>query len=313
MTRKVIIDCDPGIDAAAALCMALTDPELEVLALTAVEGNVSAEQATSNLHCLLEQIDPPKHPRVGAATASEFGSGLHTWHIHGSDGLGDCGLEAPDLHHRHPADKIICDCLRSAPAEVTILALGPLTNVARVLQRDPEMESLIHRIVLMGGAVNGIGNVTPAAEFNIHFDPESARTVFQSRVTKTIVPLDVTRQVAFGLNQISELPAEGSRVGELLSKLLPSLFRAYRQHIGLESIQLDDAVALLALTHPELFETRELEGEVEIGGESTRGMTIFDRRPNSASRSDMEVAVGIDAVAALDAIMNALKRATQLR
>jgi inosine-uridine nucleoside N-ribohydrolase len=309
MARKVIIDCDPGIDDAVALCLALTDPNLEVLALTAVEGCVEADQVTRNLHCLLEQIDPKRHPRIGSATAPEYGSNIHGRHIHGQDGLGDCGLVAPDLHHKHPSEKVICDMLRSAPGEVTIIALGPLTNIARVLQRDPEMESMIHRIILMGGSLNGIGNVTAAAEFNIHHDPISARTVFQSSVTKTVVPLDITRQVTFGLEEIDQLPDDKSPIGSLLRQLLPSLFRAYRQQIGLESVNLNDAVALLAATHSDLFETQEMEGMVETAGEITRGVTVFDRRPGSLSRSDMEVAVKIDAAAARETIMKGLQRA----
>ena len=309
MARKVIIDCDPGIEDAVALCLALTNPELEVLALTAVEGNVGAEQVTRNLHCLLEEIDPPRHPRVGAASAAEYGSRMHTRHLNGDDGLGDAGLVVPDLHHPHPADKVMCDALRTAPGEVTIIALGPLTNIARVLQRDPEMESMIHRIILMGGSVNALGNVTAAAEFNIHYDPISARTVFESSVTKTVVPLEATREIAFGLDDINRIPAENSRVGGLLHKILPALFRAYRQQLGLESFYLHDAVALLAATHGDLFETKELEGFVETSGEITRGVTIFDRRPNCASRTGLEVAVGINAAAAREAIVQGLQRA----
>jgi inosine-uridine nucleoside N-ribohydrolase len=123
------------------------------------------------------------------------------------------------------------------------------------------------------------------------------------------VPLDVTRQVTFGLDEIGLLPDDNSPIGSLLQKLLPALFRAYRQQLGLESVNLNDAVALLAVTHSELFETEEMEGMIETAGEITRGVTVFDRRPGSVSRSDMEVAVSVDAQAARDTIIKGLQRA----
>ena len=183
MPRKLIIDCDPGIDDAIALCLALFDRRLEVLAITATGGNVASTQASRNIQVIVEQLDPPRFPRFGAANENSFASvGAH--HIHGSDGLGNAGFRVSELHHPHPSEKVICDTVRSAPEEVTILTLGPLTNIASAFQRDPELPSLVDRIVIIGGSVTASGNITPAAEFNIYSDPVSARTVFRSRTTK---------------------------------------------------------------------------------------------------------------------------------
>jgi purine nucleosidase len=306
MARKVIIDCDPGIDDAVALTMALFDPRLEVVAVTAVAGNVAADKATVNVQAIIEQLDPPRYPRLGAAAPPDAAPYIDSRHLNGADGLGNAGLVVSQLARQHPSEKLICDEIRAAPEEVTLLCLGPLTNVARVLARDPELLSLVGRIVIMGGSVKCIGNVTACAEFNIYCDPASARTVIRSPTTKTLIPLDVTDQVVWSLDLLNRLPAETSRAGRLLHTILPHLFRTYRQELGLERVQLPDAVAVAAILHPELFQTVELTGDVETSGELTVGATIFDRRPNSPQRADIEVALEVDAAAVADCIVRSL-------
>ena len=306
MPRKVIIDCDPGIDDAIALCMALFDPRLEVLAVTAVAGNVSAEQATRNVQAIIEQLDPPRYPRLGAASPAEALAMFDNRQLFGEDGLGNAGLASSKLARQHPAEKLICDEVRAAPGEVTLICLGPLTNVAAALAREPQLISMLGRLVIMGGAVNGIGNVTSAAEYNIYFDPHSARQVFRSPTTKTLIPLDVTTQVTWSLDLLDQLPPETTRAGNLLRKTLPYLFRSYRREMGLEGIHLHDAVAMTAVLHPELFTTRDLTGDVETAGELTLGATVFDRRGIAHNRGDMEVALELDATAVSDCVVRAL-------
>ncbi|MGE3780508.1 MAG: nucleoside hydrolase, partial [Pirellulaceae bacterium] len=144
---------------------------------------------------------------------------------------------------------------------------------------------------------------TPAAELNMYSDPASAQTVFRSLTTKTLIPLDVTLQVAFSMSVLDELPSEETRVGRFLRRVLPFTFRAHHQVLGRELVQLHGAIALLYLLQPELFETREMAGDVETRGVLTKGATIFDRRPKPLWRKNMEVAVEIDAAAARDAIV----------
>jgi inosine-uridine nucleoside N-ribohydrolase len=309
MARKVIIDCDPGIDDAVALCMALFDPRLEVVAVTATAGNVAAEQASRNVQVIIDQLDPPRYPRVGTATPAENAPPIDGRQLNGEDGLGNTGFAVSQLHHQHPSEKIICDEVRAAPEQVTIIALGPLTNIARAFQRDPALPTMVDRIIIMGGSVTGIGNITPAAEFNIFYDPPSARAVFRSLTTKTLIPLDVTRQVPLTIGLLEELPDEQSRAGAFLHRIVQFAFRAFHQHLGQESIYLHDAIALLAAVQPELFDTTEMAGDVETTGELTTGATIFDRRPKSDWRSNMEVATEVDAAAARDCIVRSLARA----
>jgi purine nucleosidase len=294
MPKKVILDVDPGIDDAMALCMALFDPRLEVVAVTAVGGNVAPQLATRNVQAILEQLDPPRLPRVGAASPPDDGLPVDSRHLYGVDGLGDAGLEVAELRAQHPSEKIICDEVRAAPEEVAIVALGPLTNIARAFQRDPELPYLVGRIVMMGGTVAGPGNITPAAEFNMFCDPKSARTVFRSKSTKTLIPLDVTNRVVLTFDFLKQLPGESTRVGRLLRRIIPPAFRAFRQESGIEGIHAHDSLTLLAVTSPELFVTQEMAGDVETRGDLTLGATVFDRRRIPAWRHNMEVAVDLD-------------------
>ncbi len=255
LTKKILLDVDPGIDDAVAIAMALFDPQVEVVAVTAVGGNVPPEQATRNVQAIIEQLDPPRWPRIGEASDPELGLPGRNVQLHGPDGLGNANFQVSELQHRHPSEKVIYDEVRAAPGEVTIVALGPLTNIARAFAREPALTDMVGQIVMMGGTLDGVGNVTPAAEFNIYCDPESARAVFRSQVASmTLVPIDVTRQVTFGYDLLDRLPDGRSRVGRFFSKCLPHLFRSYRQELGFESICLNDAVALVAALHPELFE-----------------------------------------------------------
>lgn len=309
MARKVIIDCDPGIDDAIALCLSLFDPRLEVVAVTAVGGNVPAHQATRNVQAVLAELDPPRWPRLGAAAPPEFGLPVDGRHLYGSDGLGGAQLRVAELARQHPSEKVICDEVRAAPEAVTIVALGPLTNIARAFQRDPDLPSMVGRIVMMGGSVAGPGNITPAAEFNIYCDPLAAQAVFRSPTTKTLIPLDVTNRVLLSYDLFHQLPDESTRVGRFLHKILPPIFRGYRQEFGLEGIHVHDSIALMSVIYPELFTTQGMAGEVETTGEITTGATVFDRRRVPAARHNMEVAMDMDASEVVRRMIAALNEA----
>jgi purine nucleosidase len=309
MPRKILIDCDPGIDDAVALAIAMFHTDLEIVAITATEGNVSAEQSNRNVQAIIEQLDPPRYPRIGVATPLDQAPSHDARLIHGDDGLANTCFSVSLLHHQHASEKVICDVVRSAPDEITVLALGPLTNIARAMKRDPHTAGMIGRIIMMGGSVDGIGNVTPAAEFNCYYDADAAKTVFRSPTTKTLVPLDVTQQVVFSLDFVNQLPVDASRAGRLLHRIVPHLFRTYRQQLGLERIHLHDVVALMVALHPELFEAQEMAGDVETQGDLTMGTTVFDRRANRSWRCNMEVATAVDVAAVIDGILRGLASA----
>ena len=293
MARKVIIDCDMGADDAVALSMALFDSRLDVLAVTASEGCVDCEQASHNLQAIIGQLDPDRYPRLGYASVAENAPAINTAYLYGKDGLGNADFPASRLQHVAASEKVIIDLVKANPSDITILCLGPLTNIAKAFQRDPTLPGLVDRLVITGGCLDGVGNITPAAEFNFYFDPESARQVVRSRTTKTLIPLDVTRRVTFGLDFLEQLPSVDTRVGHFLHQVLPYLFRSFRQRLGHEEITLNDAVGLMALLEPSLFECEDMACDVETQGELTRGATVFDRRIPAEWPVNMEAAIGI--------------------
>jgi len=308
MRRKVILDVDPGIDDAVAVAIALFDPRLEVLALTATGGNVAPEQATANLQAIVSLLDPPRLPRLGAAPsdvpmAERFPS------VHGPDGLGGADLPRVDLHGGHAAEKVIHETFRAHPHEVTFLALGPLTNLSRVLSRDPSVAECIGEVVISGGTHEARGTATPVADFNLFADATAARHVIREPLTKTLVPLETTGQVTFSFDLLEQLPAESSRAGMILRTMLPHAFRAYRQLLGTEGISLHDVVSLVAVTNPELFERATVAADVETGGELTAGMLVIDRRIVRQWRPNLDLLTGCDAVAVQDCILRGLATA----
>lgn len=305
MARKVILDVDPGIDDAMAICLALNEPSLDVLAVTATGGNVSPAQATENVQAIIEQLDPPRLPRLGAASDDQI-LRADSRHLLGSNGLCGAHFAVAQRHHRHPSVKVICDEVRTSPGEVTIIASGPLSNIAAALQQQPDLAGLIGHLIILGGTLAGPGNVTAAAEFNIYCDAEAARAVFRSHVTKTIIPIDLTSRVVLDLDVLERIPAGESRHGGLLRQILPGAFRAYRQHLGLEGIRLHDTVAIVAAFRPELFTTVRMHGDVETDGTLTYGATVFDRRHLPESPPNMDVAIDMDAKAVTDCILEGL-------
>jgi inosine-uridine nucleoside N-ribohydrolase len=306
--RKLIIDCDPGIDDAVALTLALFDPRLDVLAVTATAGNVSAEQATANLQAVVTFLDPPRLPRIGAASAEAILPARPT-SVHGPDGLGGLKLPRVPLHGGHPSEKVIWETIKAHPREVTILALGPLTNLSRVLQRDPGIAELVGAVVACGGTVHASGNATATADFNFFCDPAAARHVVREPVTKTLVPLETTGQVLYEFDLLDRLPRDFARAGKMLRPMLAHAFRAQRQLLGSEGIRLHDVTALVAVTNPELFERESVVADVETAGELTAGMLVVDRRPNRRWRPNADLLTGCDAAAVEDCVIRGLAAA----
>lgn len=308
MPRKVILDVDPGIDDAVALAMALFDPRLEVLAVTATGGNVPPEQATANLQALVGLLDPPRLPRLGIAPTDTV-LPERPFNMHGGDGLGGIDLPRVQLHGGHTSEKVIWETLKAHPREITFVALGPLTNLSRVLTRDPSIAELIGDVIVAGGTVQGAGNVTPAVDFNFYCDPRSARHIVREPITKTLVPLETTGQVVFGFDLLDQLPDESSRAGLILRRMLPHAFRAHRQLLGSEGISLHDVVALVAVTNPELFDRTTVAADVETKGEITTGMLVVDRRTVRQWRPNLDLLVSCDVLAVKDCILRGLDAA----
>ena len=321
MPQKLIIDADPGIGDALAIAVALADPDLDVIALTAVGGTVSAVQAGRNLQALVEALDPPKWPRIGQAeaaqrmVAAESVAPSPEWKIqqrqlHGSDGLGDWPVAVADLHHPRDAAKLMTELAKEHPDEITLLTLGPLSNVALAAERDSGFLGSLRSLVCLAGTVVSEGDVSPVAEFNVFHHPEAARVVLKSPTMKSIVPRDVSQRVMLTFDQLDRLGlSDSTRSGSLLRQLLPFALRTHRQYLGVEGIWLPELTALAAITQPRLFKRTTLSVDVETEGQLTRGMTIFDRRQRPAWHNNVDALLEVDSQGVLDYFLQMLRRA----
>jgi inosine-uridine nucleoside N-ribohydrolase len=306
MPRKVIIVTDPGMDGAFAGALALFAPELEVIGLAATAGNVPADQATRNVHILVEQLDPAHWPRLGAALPVEYDMDARA--LHGPNGFGGVDFPCAQLHHTHPSDKLIIDIVRMYPKEVAILLLGPATAFTRALDRDPELCGLVERVIMVGGAWREAGDATAAAEFHVYCDPAAARQVFRCGAPLTLLPLDVTRKVVFSPTELLHLPNPESPATRFLAQIAPHAIAASAGLYGVEGCYLQDVIGLLALVQPQAFKTRLVPVDVETRGELTRGATVCDVRWGTTAKPNVELAVDVDVSAVRQFIRRTLSR-----
>lgn len=292
----LLIDTDPGIDDALALLLAFRSPECSVEAITTVAGNVPVERGTLNVFRVLEAVKPPRAPAVGRGADRPLARPLvSATHVHGHDGLGDLGeLREPDGVLRYPRPRmdlspldgpdLILDTLGRFPGELVLVALGPLTNVALALERDPRRMGLARRIVVMGGAVGVPGNVTPVAEFNFYVDPEAAARVLASGLPLELVPLDVTRNAILPRSVLHE---RLRACPDPLSRFVVDMTRRgfeFAEEIGEGGITLHDPVAVGIILEPSFTSFQPLHVAVESEGALTRGMAVADRRPIPVGR-----------------------------
>ncbi len=294
--HRIIIDTDPGQDDAAAILMALGSPEIEVLALTCVAGNVPLPMVTRNARMVAElagRRDLPVHAGCDAPLMRPL---VTAEHVHGQTGLDGPVLPEPTmpLAEGHAVDAIV-SLLREAPAgTITICALGPLTNLATALERAPDIAGRIRRIVLMGGAYFEVGNITPAAEFNIYVDPQAADIVFRAGVPITVLPLDVTHKALVTPERAQAFRDLGTPVGIAMAEMTSFSERFDIAKYGSTGAPLHDPCVIGWLLRPDLFRGREINVEVEVTSELTMGMTVADwwgvtdRAPNALFIGDID-------------------------
>ena len=276
--RKIIIDTDPGQDDAVAILLALASPELEVLGLTVVAGNVPLALTAINARKICE-LAGRRDLRVFAGCDAPIARKLVTAeHVHGKTGLDGIALPEPTmpLQDQHAVDFII-QTLREHPAGSVILCpLGPLTNIAVAFQRAPDVVARVAEVVLMGGAYFEVGNITPAAEFNIYVDPEAAAVVFKSGVPLVVMPLDVTHKALTSRAWVEGMRAMGTEVGRAVASWTDFFERFDTAKYGSNGAPLHDPCVIAYLLRPDLFQGRQINVEIEIKGEFTSGMTVAD-------------------------------------
>jgi pyrimidine-specific ribonucleoside hydrolase len=272
--RRIIIDTDPGIDDAMAIFLALRSPELKVEAITPVAGNVPLDLTLPNALRLLEIADRTDIPVAAGASHPLVRRLATAGHVHGVNGL--AGVEFPEPKTkpvRETAPEIIRRIVRENPGEITIVAVGPLTNVALALRADPELANMIPAIAIMGGSLSG-GNMTPAAEFNLYVDPEAARIVFDANIPLTMVGLDVTRKCRVSEEHIKQLEAANNPVSQAAGKILRATYERMRHGGEVTDIDLHDALAVASLIDHDVITRKDYYVEVETVGEWTAGQTL---------------------------------------
>ncbi len=275
--RKIIIDTDPGQDDAVAILLALASPELEVLGITAVAGNVPLALTARNARQVCELAGRREIPVFAGCDAPLSRKLVTAEHVHGKTGLDGIALPEPQmpLQPRHAVDFIIETLRDEPPGSVTLCALGPLTNLATAFAKAPEIVGNIAEIVLMGGAYFEVGNITPAAEFNIYVDPEAAKLVFDCGRPITVMPLDVTHKALTSKQWIAGMRSLG-RIGEVVASWTDFFERFDVAKYGSEGAPLHDPCVIGWLLRPELFSGRRINVEIETGSELTLGMTVAD-------------------------------------
>lgn len=306
MATPIIIDCDPGHDDAIAIMLAYAHRDvLDIRGITTVGGNQTLEKITDNALRILQFI------RADILVAKGATGPLLGKLVTGEEAHGESGMDGPELPPAiaRPIDQgaveFMLELIRSSAEKITLVPLGPLTNIALLLTAYPEVKEKIEGISLMGGGIS-YGNVTSTAEFNIYVDPEAAKIVYESGIPMTMSGLDVTDKAAIFEGEIEALKQRGPAsvlVGELLD-----FYSIYGKKMGYIGNALHDPCAVAWLLQPELFQSRHLHVTVETEGKLTRGMTVADQRKKPVSVPNVEVLVDVDRDAFIKLLFDALAR-----
>ena len=319
--QRILLDTDTGVDDTLAIILAISSPELKVEAITSVSGNAHVDLCTRNLLMTLEAMGLEEYPIVAKGEAQPLIQPLATaTHIHGSDGLGNLTkLLTADGSQRYPtpgprlvassAVDLIIDLVGQYPDELILVPVGPLTNIAKAIIKNPVRMQKVKAIVLMGGVFETYGNVTTIAEFNIFVDPHAAQLVLDFGVPITMVPLDVTHQVILTGEHLDVATRErDDRLSQFLRDVTKVSMGYHQQHDGFHGTYIHDALTVGLLTCPNLFETVDAFVQVETSGNLTRGMTIADLRPSRPRpKTNARVCVKVNAEAFLRHFFDCLR------
>jgi purine nucleosidase len=300
--RPIILDVDTGVDDALAIALALRSPELQVMGITTVSGNVNLDQATANTLLTLDVLGAPSISVVrGAATPIGGPKTLTAAYVHGGDGLGGVSLRYPASSRQatEGAPRFLLETIRRHPGVLTLVATAPLTNVALALRDDPATMRQLCGITVMGGALRVPGNVGPVSEFNFAVDPEAAAIVVRAGLPLTLVPLDVTEQVTLTEGAL-EGPGGQEPVARFVRDITAFTMQFHREREGVAGIFLHDPLAVGVVADPSLVRDEAVPIDVERRGELTAGMVVADLRRRSRGRPTTHVCTSVDAPRFLD-------------
>jgi purine nucleosidase len=276
--QPVILDVDPGVDDALAIILALRSPELDVVGISTVCGNVPVEQGTTNALRVLELMQRPDVPVFVGAGRPLKCDPIHAGYVHGASGIGEAELPAPRISARGDAVGFLIDCISSHPGEVTVIALGPLTNLALAEARRPGILSRARSVMVMGGALFEPGNVSPVAEFNFFVDPHAARQVLRLAANLALVPLDVTRKAVLMEESTRDAALGKDPVALFCKAAARTAIDHSERSTGVRGMCLHDPLVVGLVCQPRLCSMVTSWIEIETEGELTRGQVVVDRR-----------------------------------
>jgi len=307
MALPIILDCDPGHDDAIALVLALASPELDVKAVTSSAGNQTPDKTLRNVLRMLTLLKRTDIPVAGGAVKPLMRELIIADNVHGESGLDGPALPEPGFAPQNcTAVELMANVLRKSAEPVTLVATGPQTNVALLLNSHPELHAKIARIVIMGGAM-GLGNWTPAAEFNIFVDPEAAEIVFQSGIPVVMAGLDVTHNAQIMAEDIERFRAINNPVARTVAELLDFFMEYHKtEKWGFQGAPLHDPCTIAWLLKPEIFTTARRWVGVETQGKYTQGMTVVDYYFLSGNEPNTEIMLNIDRQAFVDLLAERL-------
>lgn len=285
MKRKVIIDTDPGHDDAMAIMLAVKSNVLDILALTTVSGNSTIENTTRNARYILNLLRKNDIP-VYSGADRPLKRDLVQAVVHGKSGLDGIDPQNKAILTGNAVEKII-ELVKANQNEITLITLGPLTNIALAIQKDPSTMKKVKEIVSMGGAIKVAGNKNRVAEFNFFVDPEAAKIVFDFPIKKILIPLDVCNQIRLSINDFKEINNIILR-NDLLKMVIP-FSRNTRKNEGPNGVMMYDVLAVFSFLKPKLISTNDFDIKIEIEGELTRGMSVADLRPKSEKNKNVTV------------------------
>ncbi len=291
----MILDTDPGIDDALALFLALASPEIRLEAITTVSGNVDVELTTLNALSLLTLTGRTEIPVARGSGVPLVRERVHAAQVHGRNGLGDVSLPLPEIQPvaQHAVDLIIEKILQ-APGAITLVAIGPLTNLALAVRCEPRIAGLVREVVVMGGALLVPGNVTPAAEFNIYADPHAAHVVLHAGWPLRLVSLDTTLKVEMNREQIARLTQPMSRVLAFCKEILAYYLDIFAAPHGQSVFHMHDPLSLAAAFQPDLITWQPMYVDVELTGTLTLGETVGYGGNDAPPAPNVQASVGVD-------------------
>lgn len=296
MPERILFDTDPGIDDACAILLALASPEVSVEGLSIVHGNCSLERATSNALSVLELANAGHIPVAKGCELPLVQPSLLAPETHGETGLGYAKLPAPRIRpvNQHGVDFLIEKILAS-PGEITLVAIGPLTNVALAIRQEPDIVGALKEIIIMGGALRHEGNTTALGEFNTYVDPHAAHIVYHAGIPATLVPLDVTYQCVLTPSDVKRLSRMDSPITKFVADATRFYMEFHDEYQKIEGCVINDPLALALTFAPELCTYHELPVDVDLSGGISMGKTVADFYNYGKKRANLRVALEVHA------------------